>query len=220
MKSDEGLAAHLETRERVGEKLVSPSAQRNCGPIGQTLAPFLPENAHVLEIASGTGQHGAHMCGLRADIHWQMSDIDAPSRASQNAYALDFPKQMRPSLPLDMMLEGWWQAVSGIDVIYCANMIHIAPWEAALGLAQGCARLLQNGGMLCLYGPFLLEEDSAVSNLEFDHSLKGRNPKWGVRTLESVKHIFADRGLNLRTAIEMPRNNLFLVFALEPKSEI
>lgn len=219
MKSDGGLPVHLEARDQVGEKLVSPSALRNCGPIGQTLMPFLPENAHVLEIASGTGQHGAHMCGLRVDIHWQMSDIDGPSRVSQNAYALDFSKRMRPSLPLDMMAGDWWQAVPDIDVIYCANMIHIAPWEAVLGLAKGCAELLKGEGVLCLYGPFLLGVDSAASNLEFDRSLKGRNPEWGVRTLESVKHIFADCGLNLRTAIEMPRNNLLLVFALEPKPE-
>lgn len=206
------LPVHLEIRENNGGKLISPSAQRNCVPIAEMLSPFIPENGKVLEIASGTGQHGAHMCALRPDIGWQMTDIDAVSRRSQNAYAAEFSSQMPPSYSLDMTKGKWWQSVGVPDVIYCANMIHIAPWEAALGLAKGAQILARNEGVVCLYGPFLLEGENAASNLEFDVSLKRRNPAWGVRTLESVKHIFADSGLDLHSATEMPRNNMFLVF--------
>ena len=203
---------HLETRENIGEKLVSPSANRNSQVIGEQLTGILPHSARVLEIASGTGQHGAHMCELRPDIFWQMSDYDAASRQSQNAYALDCPAQMPPSLALDMTDVNWAKSIAPVDVIYCANMIHIAPWEAALGLANGLKTVLKKDGVFCLYGPFLTGEDSAPSNIQFNASLKSRNPEWGVRNLEVVKHIFADAGLDNCTVIAMPRDNFLLVF--------
>ncbi len=203
---------HMETRDTSGEKLVSPSATRNCQVIGAQLNEVLPPRAHVLEIASGTGQHGAHMCALRPDINWQMSDYDETSRRSQQAYVQDFLSQMPPPLSLDMTQEDWAEGMSLVDAVYCANMIHIAPWEAALGLAKGLKHILKKDGVFCLYGPFLLDGDSAVSNLQFNQSLKSRNPAWGVRNLQAVKHIFADVGLDHCTVIEMPRDNFLLVF--------
>jgi len=204
---------HLENRELIGKRLVSPTSERNCTPIGEHLKALLPQNADVLEIASGTGQHGHHMCGLRDDISWQCTDIDAESRVSQAAYALDFPDRMSSSLEIDVTVPDWQTGFSNINAIFCANMIHIAPWAAAEGLARGAGNLLDDGDFLHLYGPFLLESGNAPSNVKFDESLRRRNPEWGVRTLTSVKHIFADEGLKLESAIEMPANNLLLVFA-------
>ncbi len=204
--------SHMETRKTIGQKLVSPSSLRNGSPIAQKLLPLLAKNARVLEIASGTGQHGAYMCEQRSDINWQFTDIDQEARQSQNAYAQDFPRQMNPSLHVDVTADNWQSKLEAADVIYCANMVHIAPWEAALGLAKGAKKLLGGNGVLCIYGPFLLERNSAQSNLDFNASLKSRNPQWGVRTLESVKHIFADEGLYLHSAMDLPRDNYFLVF--------
>lgn len=204
---------HLENRELKGKRLVSPTSVRNCPPIGDQLQKLLPRNAYVLEIASGTGQHGHHICGLRDDIIWQPSDIDIPSRESQAAYAQDFPDRMLEPIHVDVTEPDWAANFSNINAIFCANMIHIAPWTAAEGLARGAGELLTPNGFLYLYGPFLLETDNAPSNLKFDENLKRRNPAWGVRTLASVKHIFADEGLELESAIEMPANNLLLVFA-------
>ena len=206
---------HLENRELVGKRLVSPTSVRNCPPIGVQLKEILPVNAHVLEIASGTGQHGHHMCGLRSDIVWQPTDIDAESMDSQAAYALDFPGQMLTPLRIDVTVENWWAELPEINAIFCANMIHIAPWQAAEGLVKGAGVLLKNGGKMCLYGPFLTKEGNAESNLQFDTNLRARNPEWGVRSLDSVKHIFADNGLNLAAMIEMPRNNSLLIFGTD-----
>ncbi len=208
------LPVHLESRAQEGQKLISPSAQRNSEAIGHILQDIIPQNAHVLEIASGTGQHGAHMCSLRPDIMWQMSDIDELSLVSQNVYINDYPTQMPPSLTLNMTEDNWWQGMPKKNAIFCANMIHISPWAATLGLVRGAKNLLKKNGLLCVYGPFLLETGSAPSNVEFDMSLKRRNPEWGVRTLESVKHIFADSGLNLASTMKMPKNNLLLIFKL------
>lgn len=203
---------HLENREKLGARLYSPTAARNKGPIGEVLAEYLPQDAKILEIASGTGEHAAHMCGVRPDIKWQPTDIDPESRSSQNAWRKDAPGQMYPALSIDTTAPAWWGGIEGVGVIYCANMIHIAPWEAALGLAKGAGELLPAGGVMALYGPFQEGPGTAESNLDFDANLKRRNPAWGVRDLAPVKHIFADAGLSLSARHVMPAENRLLVF--------
>ena len=203
---------HLEKRALAGKRLVSPTSERNSAPIGEQLKSLMPENASVLEIAAGTGQHAHHTCSVRPDICWQPTDIDPQSRESQAAYGADFPDQIAAPVEVDVTVPEWWRSFDGINAVFCSNMIHIAPWVAAEGLARGAGALLAEGGIACLYGPFLQETGNAESNLRFDLSLRERNPEWGVRTLQSVKHIFADAGLEFRSMIEMPANNFLLVF--------
>ena len=207
------LPIHLENRTEDGARLFSPSAGRNRADIGRVLESHLPQNARVLEIAAGTGEHAAHICGLRKDIIWRCSDPNPESRESQKSWAKDHSEQMLSSLGIDTMDENWWQGLGDFDAVYCANMIHIAPWAAALGLAQGAHTLLPPSGMVFLYGPFLEGRDTAASNLEFDSNLKRRNPEWGVRDLDSVKHIFADAGFNSVTRVVMPKENRLLIFS-------
>ncbi len=203
---------HLEEREQAGARLFSPTAARNKAPIGEAISQYIPRNGKVLEIASGTGEHGAYMCELRPDIIWQTSDPNAESRESQNDWALDCHGRMLRSLEIDTMHEEWSKGLAAPDVIYCANMIHIAPWEAALGLASGAGKLLAKDGIFILYGPFLEGAETAASNLQFDANLKSRNPSWGVRNLEDVKHIFSEAGFTQTARIVMPKENRTLIF--------
>ncbi|WP_371396195.1 DUF938 domain-containing protein [Fretibacter rubidus] len=202
----------LEDRAQDGAKLRSPSAERNRRVIAEQLSTLLPHGASVLEIASGTGEHALTMCRARHDITWQPSDPNPASRASQNAWASDVDGQMLPSLDIDTTQVDWAVRLPQYDVIFCANMIHIAPWEAALGLAVASAELVKTDGMVVLYGPFKEGQDTAQSNLDFDISLKSRDPRWGVRNLSDVKHIFAKAGFNRCDRIVMPKNNQILVF--------
>ena len=203
---------HLEAREKSGARLFSPTAARNKTPIGKVISPYIPKGAKVLEIASGTGEHGAYMCGIRPDIIWQPSDPNAESRISQNDWAQDCGERMLPSLEIDTTAGDWAEGLSAFDVIYCANMIHIAPWEAALGLVQGASKLLNTGAAFILYGPFLEGEETAESNLQFNVSLQSRNASWGVRNLEAVKHIFSEAGFTHEARIVMPKENRTLIF--------
>lgn len=203
---------HLENRTEDGARKFSPTAANNRGPIGDVISPLIPFGARVLEIASGTGEHALHMCQLRPDIYWQPSDPDADSRASQNSWAEVAVGRMTASLNLDVTQEEWPEGLTAPDVIYCANMIHIAPWAAAEGLVRGASALLSSGQMFILYGPFKEGESTAPSNLDFDASLKSRNPAWGVRNLADVKHIFELHGFNLTQQTHMPKNNQILVF--------
>lgn len=201
----------LEDRKREAAKLFSPSAARNREPVRAVLAERLAEKARILEIGSGTGEHGEACCAARPDIAWQLTEIDPDSLASCAARAAEVSGLLEP-LPLDAGAPGWGEGIEPVDALVCLNVIHIAPWRVAEGLAGGAARLLNPGGFVFLYGPFLDGEATAPSNLEFDASLRERNREWGVRPIAAVTDLFARHGLMLDERIEMPANNLSLIF--------
>jgi len=201
----------MEARAASAEKLFSPSAARNSEAIANVLNPHLIAGARVLEIGSGTGEHGETVCNKRHDIQWTPSDPDATSRQSQAARAQEIGAMQSP-LDIDVSKPGWAKQHSKIDVVVCCNVIHISPWVTAQGLAEGAAEILTPEGRIFLYGPFLEGQDSAPSNLVFDANLKSRNPEWGVRQLEQVIALFAGQGFQLEDRIDMPACNLSLIF--------
>jgi hypothetical protein len=92
-------------------------------------------------------------------------------------------------------------------------MIHISPWSATEGLFAGSAEILGSGAPLVTYGPYKRGGDhTAPSNASFDASLRGRDASWGVRDVNDVAEAAAQRGFKLTEIIEMPANNLTLVF--------
>ncbi|GGH00019.1 MAG TPA: hypothetical protein DF715_08440 [Oceanicaulis sp.] len=203
----------LEDRGQTGARMSSPSAGRNRDVIAAALASVLPQGSRVLEIASGTGEHALACVTERTDLHWQPSDPDPASRASIDDWAREAGGRIAPALDLDTQQSGWWQAVPlPLSAVFCANMIHIAPWEAAEGLVAGSAALLEESGQLVLYGPFLEGDATAPSNLAFDASLKSRDPRWGVRARDEVEALAASCGFALTQRLDMPANNLVLVF--------
>lgn len=191
----------------------SDYAARNSAPITLVLSRYLPLKARVLEIASGTGQHAVAAVRRCADVTWHPSDIDPQALASIADWRSDEPKRIAAPLRLDVTAREWWRyAPQEITSVYSANMIHIAPRAALPGLAEGTSRLLPQGGIFALYGPFLFGADSAPSNQAFSERLQARNPEWGVYEIDHVKQIFAIKGLSLRAQIAMPANNHMLIF--------
>lgn len=204
----------LEDRDSESGRLFSPSAGRNKADIAAALSDVLPQHAEVLEIGSGTGEHGIEAVSLRPDLRWQFSDPDAPSRESQAAWAAYVGYDFAAPLDLDMSeAESRAQITTQYDAVFSANMIHIAPISALHGVVGLADTALKPYGKMVLYGPFLTGETSAPSNLEFDASLKRRNPAWGVRDLAAVKHIFAKQGFNNVRLRDMPKNNFLLVLS-------
>lgn len=202
----------LEPRLADAARLFSPSAARNRDPIGDQLAGLLLQGARVLEIGSGTGEHAVAVCQRRPDIVWQPSDPDAASRASQNAWAAEAAPNMLPALDLDLTRPGAAAQMGRFDALVCLNVIHIAPWAVAEAIANASQTLIADGGLIYLYGPYLEGEATAPSNLEFDRSLKSRNPSWGVRARSDVEALFSASGWARPQRHEMPANNLSLVF--------
>ncbi len=190
----------------------APSAARNRDAILQVLRPRLPERGHVIEIASGSGEHTMHFAAAHPRLTFQPSDPDPDARASIDAWTHHLGlTNVRPAIELDVSQS----AMSSIaaDVAVCINMIHIAPWQATVGLMRHAALWLPAGGLLYLYGPYRRHGDhTAPSNAAFDADLRGRNPAWGVRDLEAVAAVAADHGFSAPDIDAMPANNLSLFF--------
>lgn len=175
---------------------------------------MLPERGLLLEIASGSGQHAAHCAPALPGWTWQPSDADDGARASIAAWCTGLAT-VRPPLPLDVGAAQWSGVPPAVDAIFCANMLHIAPWTATEALMRGAARHLRPAGLLLVYGPFLVEgETPAASNLAFDADLRARDPAWGLRHLDAVVRSARPCGLELRERVAMPANNLLLIFDL------
>ncbi len=207
----------------------SPAADRNKQPILETLQRVLPERGTALEIASGTGQHATWFAAGLPGWQWQPTDLQASAMSTIAAWTEQSGvRNVQPPMRLDVMSERWpdegdlFGEAFGetFDAVYCANMLHIAPWAACEGLMRGAARVLAPGGVLITYGPYL--EDgvpTSPGNLAFDESLRGTHPDWGIRQLSAVAEVARHAGLHLRERHAMPANNLLLVWGREPSSE-
>lgn len=193
-------------------RLFAPSAQRNRDPILAVLREALPATGLVLEIASGSGEHAVHFAAALPHLSFQPSDPNAEARASIDAWAREVALQnLLPALPLDASTPGW--PLARADAVICINMIHISPWAATQGLIAEAARLLPPGGPLYLYGPYRQSGvPLAPSNAAFDESLRGRDPRWGLRELDEVAMLAATAGFGPPEVTAMPANNLSVVF--------
>jgi cyclopropane fatty-acyl-phospholipid synthase-like methyltransferase len=198
-----------------GRRIFTASTARNREPILAVLRRVLPQHAKVLEIASGAGEHAIFIAKAMPTLDWQPSDPDQESRDSIASWmAHEEPANVRPPLAIDVREETWdIENRAPFDAIVSINMIHIAPWSAALGLLRGAERLLRTGGILFLYGPFMRDGHTAPSNAAFDASLKARSVEWGVRDLSEICIAAERHGLRLLETIEMPANNLSVIFA-------
>jgi len=189
----------------------APATERNRDAILAVLRDELPSSGLVLEVASGSGQHVVHFAAALPALDWQPSDPDPAALVSIESWRQEAGlPNVRPPLRLDASAD--WP-VERADAIMCVNMVHISPWEATLGLMKGAGAVLPPGGLLYLYGPYLRENvETAPSNLAFDASLKARDPQWGLRRVEDVIAAAEGEGLVLRRLLEMPANNLSLIF--------
>ncbi|MFP6746847.1 MAG: DUF938 domain-containing protein [Alphaproteobacteria bacterium] len=198
----------------------APATERNRGPILSILRDVMPAPGIILEVASGTGQHGAWFAAAFPEHRWAPSDRDPGAHAGIDAWGHDAPAgNILPSRRLNAA-DGDWPVKDIADdlvAIFSANMIHIAPWEAGLGLLAGASRLLPAHGILFLYGPFLRGGRPVSENdRQFDLSLRARDPSWGLRDLDRVIEDARSNGLELSRKEDMPAGNLSLIFRPAP----
>jgi hypothetical protein len=198
----------------IARRTHAPATLRNREPILAVLKRVLPARGLLLEIASGTGEHAAFMTPrLGQDLIWQPSDSRPEALADIDGNTADANcPRIRPAVRLDVCAAIW--PVERVDVVYCANMIHIAPWAAAEGLFTGASRILSVGAPLVLYGPFKRHgAHTAPSNERFDAALQAQDPRWGVRCLDGeVQSLAEARGFVLEEIVAMPANNLTVIF--------
>jgi len=200
-----------------GGKRHAPATIRNREAIADVLATVLPASGLVLEIASGSGEHAVYFAHRFPHLRWLPTDPDHNAITSIAAWAEEagLSNLARP-LRIDAAEPEIWP-LGETDAILCINMVHISPWIATLGLLRGAARLLPDDGPLYLYGPYFQNDvEAAPSNIQFDKSLRTRDPAWGVRCVEDVAAAAACEGLHLQRTVPMPANNLSLIFRRGP----
>jgi SAM-dependent methyltransferase len=191
-------------------RLYFPATTRNREPLAAVLREvFAPPVARVLEIASGSGEHAVAFTAALPWLTWQPTDADPAHLASIDAWRAATPgAAIAPARRLDLLVDPW--PPGPFDAIFCANLIHIAPWEVAEALCAGAAALLPPGGLLVTYGPYKRGGvHTAPSNEAFDASLRARDPRWGVRDLEAL--VAAAGGFALEQVVPMPANNFTVV---------
>jgi len=202
-------------------RLDAPAFHRNHQAIWAVLSAFLAgKSGDVLEAGSGTGQHVVHFARESPDIIWWPSDYNEQHLKSIVAWQAHSALQnLRPPHRIDLSDPGWTAALQReggpgeLLALFCANVIHIAPWVVAEGLFKGAGELLRVGGRFFLYGPFKRRgQHTALSNAVFDTSLREGNPEWGVRDITDLEQLAARCGLALREVKDMPANNMILVF--------
>ena len=202
----------------------APWTQRNREPLARVLATILPESGGVLELASGSGEHICHFAKRFPGLLFQPSDPDPNARRSIEAWIEhERLENVRPPLALDAQESERWPCerlcepplVCMLDI----NMIHISPWSACEGLMLGAECVLPPASALLLYGPYKRGgRHTAQSNAAFDSDLRTRDPSWGVRDLDDVVRCAEQRGLCPDRVVEMPANNLSLIFRREPSA--
>jgi SAM-dependent methyltransferase len=208
-----GSKMRCETVEILADgRTVSPSAERNKGPIAEVLRRVLPAQGEVLEVSSGTGQHVVHFAEVMPHLRWLPTERDADSLKSiANWLKQTSAPNVSGPLRLDVY-DAIWPA-HDVAAVVCINMIHIAAPSAAEALLRGAGKVIAPGGALFLYGPYRRHgRHTSPSNQAFDEQLKAKNPAWGVRDLEDVVHLASAAGLELEQTHDMPANNLAIVF--------
>ena len=209
-------------------RLDAAAFHRNHAPIWAVLQKFLAgKSGDVLEAGSGTGQHVVHFAKHAPGITWWPSDLNEQHLKSIAAWRSHAGlANIRAPLRIDLTDPAWCPAMqdgsgpSELLAVFCANVIHIAPWRVAEGLFAGTARYLRADGRLFLYGPFKRDgKHTALSNAVFDTSLREQDAEWGVRDLGEVSAFAAGVGLALTETVQMPANNLILVFERSTKGD-
>ena len=153
-----------------------------------------------------------HFAAALPHLRFQPSDPGEAQRASIDAWVHELGlANVLPALSIDAAAEAW--PVTAADAVVCINMIHIAPWQATVGLMRGAARLLPPGGLLFLYGPYHRGgKPTSPGNEAFDRDLQAQNPAWGIRNLEDVVALAQQHGFGPPQVFEMPANNLSVAF--------
>jgi len=199
-------------------RLYAAATERNREPILTVLKRVLPSKGTVLEVASGTGEHAVFWAPRLSFLQWLPSEPQPESLESVRAWrkVLPAPNLLEP-VALNVGVSPWpvetSPPASPITAIVNINMVHISAWAMCEALMAGAGRVLSAGGVLYLYGPFIREGvKTAPSNEAFDVMLRDRNSDWGIRALADVIAIAQIHGLEHTETIEMPANNLSVVF--------
>jgi cyclopropane fatty-acyl-phospholipid synthase-like methyltransferase len=192
-------------------KPYAESCEQNQGPIVEVLQEIFANQQRVLEIASGTGQHAVYFGRALPHLTWQTSELAQNHAGIQAWLDESLLPNVLPPVAIDVNDPEW--PIESVDTIFNANTVHIVAWQEVKAMFAGIARVLDEGGLLCLYGPFNYDgKFTSESNARFDAWLKSRDPNSGLRDFEALNRLAESQGLLLQKDVSMPANNRILVW--------
>jgi len=190
-------------------KPYSESCDQNKQPILSVIQPLLQDCRAVLEIGSGTGQHAVYFAAHMPQLVWYSSDQPSCIEGIKRWFADAGLDNTPAPLVLDVARADWPEL--DIDAVFSANTLHIMHWHEVECTFAGVGRLLQEGGLFIVYGPFNYNNDyTSDSNARFDDWLKARDPQSGIRNFEDLARLALQAGLRLVNDYDMPVNNRIL----------
>jgi SAM-dependent methyltransferase len=212
VKYDTALNDPVGDEKSLDMKPFAESCEQNRSPILEVLRIELAGKSHLLEVGSGTGQHAVYFAAQFPELVWQTSDV-IESHAGIRAWLNDSGvANALPPIALDVSRDAW--PATRFDAVFSANTVHIMSWPEVECLVAGVGKVLEAGGVFCLYGPFNYNGDyTSESNARFDQWLKQRDPLSGVRDFEALQALAVKAGLLLKEDYEMPANNRTLVWS-------
>lgn len=197
-----------------GAKLFAPSAARNLDPLCDLLTNVAPASGQALEIASGTGQHVVGFARRLPDLNWQPTEPDAARRASIDAHTEEAGlDNLAAAIALNATEADWGRRHSGQSLIILINLLHLISLPETRCLITEVANALTPGGRFVLYGPFMRGgELTSDGDASFHTSLTAQDPAIGYKDDFDILDIALTAGLAVYDVVEMPSNNLALIF--------
>ena len=199
-------------------RLFFSATQRNKDSIKVVLSRVIRKKGLILEVGSGSGEHGVFFQKCFPEMIWQTSDPELEHRKSISSWIEyeELTKKMPQPLDIDVEKIPWKIPLilaNSLQGIVSINMIHVAEWSCTVALFKESGKLLNKGQFLILYGPFKIgNKHTSESNYFFDNSLKMKNELWGLRNLEEVSDEGKKYGFIQEDIIKMPANNFSIIY--------
>ena len=205
--------ASIAERQNDG-RLIAPSATNNAGPLSAILRDVAPREGRALELASGTGQHCVGFAKSCPNLTWVPTDIDEDRLASIGIYVSE---AQLPNLTLPVSLDATkadWSSTTGkVNLIVLVNLLHLISEPEAQTVIREAAKALAANGVFLLYGPFMRGgELTSDGDARFHESLISTDQEIGYKDDFDVIDWAVEAGLDVANVLEMPANNLSLVF--------
>jgi len=192
-------------------KPFSQACENNKQAILDVLTRVFSHKKQVLELGSGTGQHGVYFAEALPHLVWQCSDLLENHPGIKQWIVEKTLNNIKA--PIELNVENLPWQVEEKEAIFSANTLHIMSWQNVENFFSGVAKVLAVNGVLAVYGPFNYQgEFTSESNRQFNTWLKQRALHQGIRDFEKVNALAESIGLELKEDNEMPANNRLLVW--------
>jgi cyclopropane fatty-acyl-phospholipid synthase-like methyltransferase len=195
------------------EKVVSQPCLRNQAPIFEALSSWLNQGGTLLELACGKGQHGAYITSHLSQLNWQLSEHPSAVTLSKPWVEEASNPNLYPCIALDISETDWPVQSEHYDYAYCANLLHFISKQSVENVFNGIAQALKPNGFFFCYGPINENGFTSEGNQNLDQWLKQDiNPQAGIKELDYLTDKASSCGLKLSKRLDMPANNVILVF--------